>query len=589
MKNNYVATVVMVLMLLVSAVSKATHNRSGEILYKRLPPFTNSNYTYSISVVKYFDDGPNIADRCADTIFFGDGSKGIALRSNGVSGSCCATSSCGVMISTYAGYRVKMSIYSVVHTYPGPGSYVIRSSDPNRTSGITNIPNSGSTVFYIESVMNLTPNMGENSSPVLSRPPIDRGQTGQCFFHNACAYDLDGDSLSYELITCKDQSGQTVPGYFLPPVSTGGSFSLDAVTGLLTWCGPQIQGVFQIAFLVKEFRKFGCPGTYQQLGYVERDMEMVIAAGSSPFVFSSTGFQDTCIVAGAVLSKTLTASISPGSTIEKRLYGYMMAPENAPTAVFSPTLLALQSGFPAVVSWTTYCSYVQRLPQPLYVAYTNPNIPIPMTYYRQMRVKVLPPSPKITSAQIALSKVTLQWQAPALCAANISGYNIYRKFGTNSWSHAPCETGAPSSSGFSLIGSTSSSVTSFVDNDLWTIPNGSQGNYLVTALMNNCAESYADSAKVVTLMVGLKENKLENSVKVFPNPFSNSFEIQIKGSEYYAVETTLYSLDGKLLQEKGYQNVQNSILIDARDLSPGVYFLKLKSKDETANLKLIKE
>src|ERR1700750_1063705 len=80
---------------------KATHNRSGEILYKRIAPFsTTSNgvtvpvYTYSITLITYTDDGPGIADRCEDTIYFGDGQKAVPSRMN-FPGSAGSISNCG--------------------------------------------------------------------------------------------------------------------------------------------------------------------------------------------------------------------------------------------------------------------------------------------------------------------------------------------------------------------------------------------------------------------------------------------------------------------------------------------------------------
>src|SRR5687767_3383760 len=88
----------------------STHNRAGQISYKRIAPFTAvvggvtvPVFTYSITITKYTDDGPNIADRCVDTIFFGDGQSGLALRINGSSCSSCpsvngSTVGCGVVI-----------------------------------------------------------------------------------------------------------------------------------------------------------------------------------------------------------------------------------------------------------------------------------------------------------------------------------------------------------------------------------------------------------------------------------------------------------------------------------------------------------
>src|ERR1043165_3346015 len=79
------------LVFLYSTTTRATHNRSGEILYKRIAPFsaivngvTVSVYNYSITVIKYTDHNlATVADRCVDTVYFGDGDRGIAPRING--------------------------------------------------------------------------------------------------------------------------------------------------------------------------------------------------------------------------------------------------------------------------------------------------------------------------------------------------------------------------------------------------------------------------------------------------------------------------------------------------------------------------
>jgi hypothetical protein len=123
---------------------KATHNRAGEITYKRVEPFTKvvggvtvQVFTYSITVIKYTDDGTGIADRCVDTVYFGDGQRGIAPRINGSFGCNCGNLNgqpigCGVVIISEPSYRVKVNIYTIVHTYPGAGDYLIRTFDPNR-------------------------------------------------------------------------------------------------------------------------------------------------------------------------------------------------------------------------------------------------------------------------------------------------------------------------------------------------------------------------------------------------------------------------------------------------------------------------
>ena len=125
--------------------SKATHNRAGEITYKWL-----FGYTYQIKVTTYTNiGGTNLADRCEDTVYFGDGTRAVVLRSNGPFGSCGAPAREGQPINS----DIKLNDYVTNHTYGGPGAYTITMTDPNRNAGVENIPNSVNQVFYIESYL----------------------------------------------------------------------------------------------------------------------------------------------------------------------------------------------------------------------------------------------------------------------------------------------------------------------------------------------------------------------------------------------------------------------------------------------------
>src|SRR4051812_3697077 len=84
-KMNMFKRLFALLLFLISFSCIATHNRGGEIVYKRIAPYTatvgnivSPVYTYSITLIKYTDHGPSIADKCEDTLYFGDGQKGIA-------------------------------------------------------------------------------------------------------------------------------------------------------------------------------------------------------------------------------------------------------------------------------------------------------------------------------------------------------------------------------------------------------------------------------------------------------------------------------------------------------------------------------
>lgn len=266
-----------ILSSLVFALSaNATHNRSGEILYKRVAPFGTNNtpiYTYSITVIKYMDHGATVADRCVDTVYFGDGQKGVAPRINGGTGlncGCSGTIQCGQLIVQQNGYTVKKSIYSILHTYAGAGVYTITSSDPNRNAGIHNIPNSASTPFYLEARLVISSVSAMNSSPEFGSDPVNQATLGVCFIDDLQLYDADGDSLITELINCG-----AAPGYFDPELPVNGTYGLLSASGPLQWCSPVMATTYHIAYRVNEFRYNGS-GFLVLIGSVMREREVIV-------------------------------------------------------------------------------------------------------------------------------------------------------------------------------------------------------------------------------------------------------------------------------------------------------------------------
>ena len=246
---------------------KATHNRAGEITYKWL-----FGYTYQIKVTTYTNiGGSNLADRCEDTLYFGDGTSATVLRSNGPIASC-APAHEGVPINA----SIKLNEYVTTHTYPGSGNYLISTEDPNRTAGIINIPNSVNQIFYLESFLVIPAfGPGQNTSSDFNHLPLDTGYVNQCFYHNPGAFDTDGDSISYELTYCRGTMGTSNAGYTYPATG-GGIFNLDSLTGTLTWSTPQLQGDYNVATQIKEWRKDGS-GNYFMIGYVLRDAQFAIS------------------------------------------------------------------------------------------------------------------------------------------------------------------------------------------------------------------------------------------------------------------------------------------------------------------------
>lgn len=576
-----------VLAVLLSFSIKATHNRAGEILYKRIAPFTSvvgsatvQVYTYSITVIKYMDHGPNVADRCVDTVYFGDGQNGIAPRINGISSlTCnCASIPCGEIIYSSFNYTVKKNVYSIIHTYAGPGSYLIKSIDPNRNGGVRNIPNSVNIQFYIESQMNITSSLGTNSSPVFSNPPTDRLIMGACGEINACAYDEDGDSLSYELSTCRDETGQTAPGYY-DPSQEGGTYSINPTNGLISWCNPNYLDDYNLAFIVKEWRKTSCNGPYQLLGYVFRDFQVNVVSSASK-IFSISTVSDICVKAGnsAVTSYTV---ISNGISAEVK--GETKSASTS-SAQINPNFI---NGTTTVTySWATSCSEARKKPYDVYLVFNSSGASSPPNFYRQFKVTVLPHTPLILSTIVDTGKVTLNWHN---CMTNAAGYNIYRKTGTNNWTPGTCEQGVSAASGFVLVGIASSTATSFTDTNVWPILNGTTAHYIVTAFTEDCAESVADNAQTVTLVVGLEENMLSKGLKIFPNPFHDVFEIESLDGQSKPIELSLLGVDGKVVSCDYKNKALGKWEISTKNLPAGIYLLQIKTESGFITKKIVKE
>ncbi|WP_317899651.1 T9SS type A sorting domain-containing protein [Aurantibacillus circumpalustris] len=570
---------------------KASHNRAGEILYKRIAPFTKvvgsvtvEVYTYSITVIRYTGDGPAVADRCGDTIYFGDGAWIRAPRINGAGTCGCgsinnAPVGCGEIIVNAQGYIVKKNVYTAIHTYPGSGTYVIWSSDPTRDQGIHNIPNSVNRYFYIETKIIISPFMGGNSSPILCNPPTDYGRVGSCVYINCAAYDLDGDSLSYELTACKYEYGD-VPGYFFPETGTNGTFSINAVTGLLTWCSPQFSGTYGIAIMVKEWRKNSCNSQSILLGYVIRDFEVTIQ--TTPLSsYTASAISDICVKAGTAVHKTMQITAANTSL---SLLGEIKTFTSNPGSITPQNVSGTQT---VNFNWQTKCSQARKMPYDIYIVANVSNYYM-QKEYTQFRVTLLPPSPSMLTPFIDTGIVILNWIPLDTCLPSLTGYSIYRKTGNNSWSPNSCEHGVPANSGFVLIGNAPANAASFTDDDLSLILNGTSAHYIVTPHTSDCLEGIADNAQTVTLVVGIKENELNQEFQIYPNPFNEDIEINLGEKNYKQIEISVFAIDGKLVFKGQNLNNESKFQLTLKSLNAGIYLIRVATESGVAYKKVVK-
>ncbi|MFH1118436.1 MAG: gliding motility-associated C-terminal domain-containing protein [Bacteroidota bacterium] len=455
----------------------ATHQRAGEITYRHI-----SGLTYEVTITTY-TFAPSAADRCELTINWGDGEYSILGRVNGPAGRTPAGVYCehvGENISA----EIRLNIYTGIHTYASASTYHIWLEDPNRNLGIQNIPNSVDVPLYIETLLVINPFLGSNNSPVLLLPPIDNGCVGLPFWHNAGAYDPDGDSLAYKLVNCKGAGGLDIIGYKLPSEvdsQNPGSFAINPLTGDILWENPTLQGEYNFAFIIEEFRN----GV--RIGYVTRDMQVnITTCDNTPPVITVA---DTCIIAGDTLHLYIEASDADNDRITLTAEGGPLLLPVSPAVFEQPDDSA--GHVSQTLVWPAVCNHVRKQPYQVYFKAIDNGIPVQLFDLQTININVIAP-PVLNPLAVPLgNSIILSWDQHE--CADIKGYRIYRRAGPSGFSPGLCQTGVPPETHYSLIAETTNAeITSFTDdNNGIGLVRGIMYCYIVTAYYDDGAESIA--------------------------------------------------------------------------------------------------
>lgn len=445
----------------------ATHERAGEIIYTHI-----EGLTYEVRIITY-TYAPSPADRPELTISWGDGTTSILPR----------------VVKQDLTQVIRRNEYLGQHTYAGNGIFKISLEDPNRNYGIVNIPNSVNIPFYIETELVVNPFLGVNNSVVLLNPPLDYGCVNRLYIHNPNAYDPDGDSLSYKLTVCRGAGGQPIPGYTLPAASN--SFTIDEFTGDLIWDLPTIQGEYNVAFIIEEWRQG------QRVGYVTRDLQIQISAcdNEPPEI---TPVPDTCVIAGDVVSSIVSATDPNNDWVVLSATGGPFLQEENP-AVMIPNPAVGQGIVSADFSWATTCDHIKKAPHTIYLRAQDSATEVSLTTYYSFEITVVGPPPNLIEALPVGNSIRLKWDQYS--CENANGYAIYRKNEYFGFFPGICETGVPSYTGYQKIAETSNLAdTLFIDdNDGNGLVHGIEYCYMVTALFPDGAESKASLEVCATL------------------------------------------------------------------------------------------
>ena len=483
--------------------ARASHIRAGDIQAKVDTTANPIPRRIFFKMVLYSTLGTVDEDKV--TIFFGDG-----------------TSSCKRGIDRVGGRRpmpgipdTGLNIYTFEHTFPASGTFVVSYIGENRIDGVLNMDRSVDRSFFISTTIQIDPTLGLNRSPVLTAPAVDRGAVNQVFLHNPGAYDADGDSLGYSLVPCQYEprgvegtvggapctglaagtgNNQPVPlpcpGYRLPndPAVTPGTpafqvayagppvgvprapaiFEIDPRTGQITWNSPDENGIYNVAFEIREYRRVS--GGHRLIGSVIRDMQIIVA-GTENLRPTIAIPADLCVVAGQRVTGTVTATdgsspTSPRTAVTLFAYAGIIPPA---TFVQTSTGPPLAQG---TFNWLTDCNSVAQQPyQVVFKAQDNPNPATPtnpaLIDERTWRITVVGPPPQNLRAAPAVgtggspNSAVLTWNIYS--CANARTMYIYRKVGPSGFVPGPCDTGVPASAGYALVGSVPANTTTFTD------------------------------------------------------------------------------------------------------------------------------
>ena len=509
--------------------SYGTHIRAGEILAENI---NNSFLQWRFTVILYTDLSSPVESRTVD-INFGDNSPTKTIRRDSF---------------IDIGNGIGVNYFDTVHTFPsGTGvTYCVSVVDENRNANVLNFDNSVNTAFYVETKVVIDQAAGLNSSPRFTQIPVVNAAFGQKWVFDNGGYDPDGDSVSFEMSVPKMGGGFDVVNYRDPDVVAGGLtedgtgpafFQLDPVTGVMTWDAPNLNGLYNVAFKIIEWRKNPITGQFLQLGSVTRDMQIIVKgrANRRPLIFVPN---DTCVIAGNRLEfrvigvdqdsipdqVILSAS---GEPFELQISPATYSPPNNPPQN-SPGSLLFQ--------WNTVCDHVRKREyRATFRVDDNVDPDNQLTDFGDVNITVIAPPPELDTAIVGANFIDLQWQPYNCGLAN--RFEIYRKIGPSSDpdTSGSCLTGPLT--GYELIANVPLNSTTYRDNDNGNgLLKGPEYCYIIVATLPDGAKSKSSNEVCATL-----ELNVPFLTKVDIESTSNNGSVNVAWARPSEIDSTIYS------------------------------------------------
>ena len=292
------------------------------------------------------------------------------------------------------------------------------------------------------------------------------------YCYNLSAYDPDGDSLSYSLVPCRGEGclEMSIPNiYNYPQVVGGGELTIDSITGTLCWVNPEIQGEYNIAIKISEYRS----GIY--IGAVLQDMQLTVKACShdQPEIEEQA---DVCVVVGESVAIDVVAN-DPSEEGHIYATGAIFNLDDNPAQFVEGTSNLTVTG---QFIWTPNCAQASYEAYPMIIHAEDFNPTLQLSDLMDFNISVkIPPIQNVIVNPFG-SAMQINW-SPYNSNCQFDHYNIYRSTSVDTNGDNCCGINEAENMGYQLIGT--SVDTSYLDNSDLEI--GNEYCYLVTFVNSN--------------------------------------------------------------------------------------------------------
>mgnify|MGYP000462765940 FL=1 len=256
---------------------KASHNVGGDIQYRYIGDSTGTPHHYEVYLRLYASASGNDLGSTADVVASSSCYPDITITCVQIPGTGPGNGAPGMFdcVSPSSSTISSFNIYAYKGTAVLPGlcaDFKFYWSLYARPPGITNMPLSSSRGFYIDAELNNY--AGNNSSPLFVNVPFRIFCVGNNFNWKHTSLEIDGDSVHYSLISCRELMGSSpvdipfYPGYTASqPISidTLGVLSLDTRTGNINF-KPSQQEIDAMSVLIEEYRYDSTFNSYVKIG-----------------------------------------------------------------------------------------------------------------------------------------------------------------------------------------------------------------------------------------------------------------------------------------------------------------------------------